>query len=85
MLKLLCFGHLIQRANSLEKTLMPGKTEGERRKGWQKMRWLHSTTESMNMSLSKLQEIGKDTDMRQFMGLQRVGHDLENAQLKNKP
>ena len=85
MLKLLCFGHLIQRANSLEKTLMLGKTEGERRKGWQRMRRLHSTTESMNMSLSKLQEIVKDTDMRQFMGLQRVGHGLENAQLNNKP
>jgi len=68
VLKLLCFGHLMQRANSLEKTLMPGKTEGERRKGWQRMRQLHSTTRSMDMSLSKLQEIVKDTDMLQFMG-----------------
>ena len=64
---------------------MPGKTEGERRKGWQRMRQLHSTTRSMDMSLSKLQEIVKDTDMLQFMGLQRVRHDLENEQLNNKP
>ena len=85
VLKLLCFGHLMQRANSLEKTLMPGKTEGERRKGWQRMRQLHSTTRSMDMSLSKLQEIVKDTDMLQFMGWQRVRHDLENEQLNNKP
>ena len=60
VLKLLCFGHLMRRANSLEKTLMPGKTEAERRKGWQRMRRLHSTTGSMDMSLSKLQETVKD-------------------------
>ena len=85
VLKLLCFGHLMWRANSLEKTLMPGKTEAERRKGWQRMRWLHSTTGSMDMSLSKLQETVKDTDMLQFMGSQRVRHDLEKEQLNNKP
>ena len=59
-LKVQYFGHLKGRANSLEKTLMLGKIEGIRRRGWQKMRWLNSTTDSMNMSLSKLQEIVKD-------------------------
>ena len=57
VLKLQYFGHLMQRANSLEKTLMLGKTEGKRRRGWQRMRWLDKIADSMNMSLSKLQEI----------------------------
>ena len=61
-LKLQYFGHLIQRADSLDKTLMLGKTECKRRKGWQKMRWLGSITDLMDMSLSKLQEIVKDRE-----------------------
>ena len=54
------FGHLMQRANSLEKTLMLGKIEGKRRRGWQRMRWLDSITDTMYMSLPKLQEIVED-------------------------
>ena len=57
-LKLQYFGHLIQRTDSLEKTLMLGKTEGKRRRGWQRMRWLAGITNSM--SLSKLWEIVED-------------------------
>ena len=62
MLKLQYFGHLMQRTDSLEKTLMLGKIEGRRTRGWQRMRWLVSITDSMNMSLSKLREMVKDRE-----------------------
>jgi len=83
-LKLQYFGHLMRRANSLEKTLMLGKIEGRRRRGQQRTRWLDSITNSMNMSLSKLQETGRNREagVLKSTGSQRVGQELATEQQK---
>ena len=77
-LKLQYFGHLMQTANSLEKTLMLGKTEGKRRREWQRMRWLDNITDSMDMNLGELQVMVRDRrpGKLQSMGSQTVGYNL---------
>ena len=79
-LELQCFGHLMQRTDSLEKTLMLGKIEDKRRRGQQRMRWLGSITDWMDMSLCRLRSwlwTGKP-GVLQSVGMQRVGHDWAN-------
>ena len=83
-LKFQYFGHLVQRTDSLEKILMLGKTEGRKRMGWQRRKWLDSTTDSMDMSLSKLQEIVEDQGVSAAVHwVSKSQHHLGSEQICN--
>ena len=83
-LKLQYLGHLIRKANSLEKTLMLRKMEGKRRRGQQKMSWLDSITDSMDMNLSKLWEIVEDRKAWRT-AVQEVRHEQQQAKVERSP
>ena len=83
MLKLQYFGHLMWRADSLEKTLTLGNIEGRRRRGWQRIRWFNSITNSMDMNLNKLQQTVKDREAWCAVHGITVRHDLATEQQKH--
>ena len=82
-LKLQCFGHLMRTADSLEKSLMLGNTEGRRRRGHQRMRWLNGVTDAMDMNLGKLWEMVRDREAW-WAAVHRIRHDWATERLSDK-